>query len=137
VSEAPARKTYTHRVRVGYVDTDLAGVVHHSTYLRYLEAARVEFLRHHGVDFRLLEQEGHLAMPVVEVELRYKLPAHFDDQLGLETWVGRLTRARLRFDTHIWCEGKLLTEAQIMLCCIDMATGRPRVLPDMIHSACV
>ena len=51
------RDAHHHRVRVQYVDTDQAGVVHHAAYLRYLEAARIELLRARGIDYRQFEIE--------------------------------------------------------------------------------
>ena len=37
-------------VRVYYQDTDAAGVVFHSTYLNFMERARVEWLRNQGFE---------------------------------------------------------------------------------------
>jgi acyl-CoA thioester hydrolase len=119
----------TWRVRVGYVDTDQAHVVHHSTYLRYLEAARVEYLREHGLDYRSFELDQRLALPVVEVRLRYKLPARFDDLLELKTWVAAVNRAKLRFDTLIFRGDELLNHAEISLCCIDVVAQRICSMP--------
>ncbi|MBK8171974.1 MAG: acyl-CoA thioesterase [Sandaracinaceae bacterium] len=130
------KKTTRYRVRVGYVDTDQAGVVHHSTYLRYLEAARVEYLRTHGIDYKKFEIEGRSALPVVEVAMRYKLPARFDEELEIETWVGVVTRARLRFDCRVWRGTELLTESEITLACVRMPEGALQSMPPEILRAC-
>ena len=42
---------YLHHVRTGYGDTDQSGVIHHAVYLRWLEDARVGWLRERGADF--------------------------------------------------------------------------------------
>lgn len=107
-----------HAIRVGYVDTDRAQVVHHGTYLRYLEAGRVEYLRQRNLDYRRLEQEAHYALPVVEARVRYRLPALFDDQLVVKTWIADANRAKIRFDSHILRGDELLTTAEITLCAI-------------------
>jgi acyl-CoA thioester hydrolase len=108
-----------HTIRVGYVDTDRAQVVHHGTYLRYLEAGRVEYLRQRNVDYKRFEQELHYALPVVEARVRYRLPALFDDLIVVKTWIAEVTRAKIRFDSHILRGGdELLTTAEITLCCI-------------------
>ena len=42
-------KTFFFPVRVYYEDTDFSGVVYHSSYLRFMERGRSEFLRASGV----------------------------------------------------------------------------------------
>ena len=99
-------------VRVGYVDTDRAQVVHHSTYLRYLEMARVEYLRQRDCDYRTLEFDRGLGLAVVEATLRYRAAAGFDDELELKTWIAVANRAKLRFDSVIMRGDELLTTAR-------------------------
>ena len=48
LAPVPGVTITTHRLRVAYADTDQGGVVHHGTYLRYLECARVEHMRERG-----------------------------------------------------------------------------------------
>jgi acyl-CoA thioester hydrolase len=129
--------TYRHRhgVRVGYVDTDRGNVVHHSTYLRYLEAARVEWLRARGVVYKALELDEAYGLPVVEANVKYRRPAHFDDELVIETWAGKLTRATLRFDYAIWRDGEKLADAEIVLACVKIPSGMPRSIPETIKNA--
>jgi len=122
----------TSQVRVGYVDTDKAQVVHHATYLRYLEMARVEYLRERGCDYRKLEQEAGLGLPVVDVSIRYRSSARFDDLLVLKTWIAQGTRAKLRFDSIILRGTEVLTTAQITLCCVKMAEQQLCSMPDSL-----
>lgn len=109
---------FRHPVRVQYVDTDQAGVVHHAAYLRFLEAARVELLRARGVDYRRFEIEAGKGLPVTEVRLRYKKPARFDDALSVEIWVPIVNRAKIRFDSRIWRGDELVSEAEITCACV-------------------
>lgn len=129
-------RAITHRVRVGYGDTDQAGIVHHSVYLRWAEAARVEYLRHYGLDYRRFELDQRLALPVVDAHLRYRSPARFDDQIELVTWVGELSRAKVRFDCRVECEGRHLTDIEITLCCIKLPEAKIVSMPEMMWRAC-
>lgn len=133
----PGRPAYTLRVRVAYVDTDAAGVVHHARYLRYLEQARVELKRAVGHDYRAFEQERGLALPVVEVRLRYRAPARFDDVLDVTTWCTHGTRARLVFGSHIVraADGALLQDGEITLACVDLRAMSLRTMPDDLRAA--
>lgn len=119
-------------VRVGYIDTDRGQVVHHATYLRYLELSRVEYLRERGVDYKQFEQEQGLAMPVIEARVRYRAPAHFDDLLTVKTWIAEVNRAKCRFDSGIFRGHELLTTAEITLCCIRATEQRLISMPSAI-----
>jgi len=117
------------KVRVGYVDTDRAQVMHHSTYLRYLEAARVEYLRDREYDFRAMELEQGLSLAVVEANVRYKAGARFDDMIELRTWIAVANRAKLRFDTVIVRGEEVLTTAEIIVCCIKIPEAKLVSMP--------
>jgi acyl-CoA thioester hydrolase len=121
-----------YRTRVAYIDTDMGNVVHHSRYLRYLECARVEHMRDRGIDYRDFEVNRRLALPVVDVSIRYRLPARFDDELMIETHIGLLSRAKIRFDSVIRCGDALITEAQITLCCVRMPETKLVSMPKEI-----
>lgn len=122
----------TYRLRVGYIDTDRAQVMHHAAYLRYLEFARVEYLRERGVDYRRFELEGQLQLPVAAVQVRYHRPALYDDALEIKTWIGVVNRAKLRFDSLFYREGELLTSAEITLACVRTSEGRICSMPEFV-----
>lgn len=128
----------TYRARVGYIDTDQAGVVHHTTYLRWLEQARIELLREGGLEYKAWEAGTRLGLPVVEAHVRYLQPARFDDVVLCETWIGAASRAAIRFDSRVTVEGNptVIHEAQIRLACVHL-DGGPRRMPDEVLRACL
>jgi acyl-CoA thioester hydrolase len=114
------------RVRVRFYETDLMGIVHHGSYPAYLEVARVEWLRRRGVAYGGWTSRGmHLA--VVELVLRYRSPARFDDELDVEAVLGLVRAASMRFDYRIVraSDGVLVAEGSTLLACVD-AAGAPR-----------
>ena len=68
------------------------GIAHHSTYVVWMEAGRVEWLRERGLSYRELEDEG-VSLAVSGLELGYRTAARFDDEIEVET---RLVEARSR-----------------------------------------
>jgi len=128
--------------RVGVAETDMMGIVHHKNYVAYFEKGRLEYMRRRGVPYKDVVGRG-IHMPVVELNIRYKKPAHFDDVLSVETRLGALTRVTVRFDYTIrrpplaptvsGAEPELLLEGQILLACVD-EKHRPRALPEDIVS---
>lgn len=136
MSDTETKDSHRHRVRVGYGDTDQGGIVHHAVYLRWLEEGRIEFLRARGIDYRAVELDERLGLPVVEASLRYRKPARFDEVLEVETRVGRLSRATIRFDYVLWRGEERLLDAQITLACIRLDEHRLCSIPPGIAEAC-
>lgn len=84
------------KIRVIYGDTDQMRVVYHGNYLRYMERARVEFMRQHGVVYAQLESEG-IGLPVVDLALSYRVPARYDDEITVFVGLSRVSWARVHF----------------------------------------
>ncbi len=68
--------------RVRYSETDKMGIAHHSSYVLWLEMGRVEWLRSKGLSYRELD-DGGVSLPVSSLNVNYKVPADFDDELDL------------------------------------------------------
>jgi acyl-CoA thioester hydrolase len=122
------------RVRVRFCETDLMGIVHHGSYVTYLEVARVEWLRRRGVTYASWAQAGlHLA--VVELTLRYRAPARFDDEIDVETVLGERRAATARFDYRLLraVDGVLLAEASTRLACVDDEGSLKRLHGEMVE----
>ena len=102
------------RVRVRYAETDQMGVVYHANYLIWFEIGRVELMRQHGLDYKLMESEDGCGIAVVEVTARYRAPARYDDELTIETTLLKLRGPIVRFgykivraeDGMLLCEGE-------------------------------
>lgn len=91
-----AGRAFETRVRVAYADTDQMGTAYHANALVWFERGRTEAMRELGLPYAVLEARGVL-LPVVEAGARFVRPARYDDLLAVETIVGALGRARLRF----------------------------------------
>src|SRR4051812_37657275 len=87
-------RTHQTTLRVRYDECDPMGFVHHSVYLKYMEIGRTELLRAAGGCYRDMEAAGHLVV-VLRVDIRYRKPAKYDDQLVIETNVAKVTAAKI------------------------------------------
>ncbi|MFO7977155.1 MAG: thioesterase family protein [Bacteroidales bacterium] len=72
------------RFPVMYADTDQMGIMHHSNYLKYFEAARHALLKSLNVFYSEVENSG-IIMPVIKAVLDYKRPAYFEQEIIVET----------------------------------------------------
>ncbi|MEO8286900.1 MAG: thioesterase family protein [Chloroflexota bacterium] len=106
------RPEVSHTFRVRYAETDAMGIVHHSSYVVWMEMGRTEFMRSFGFTYRELELMG-VVMPVLEINVRYKQASYYDDELCITTWVEELSRVRVKLAYKIErvSDNVLLTEA--------------------------
>lgn len=128
---------YTHEtaLRVRYGETDQMGFAYHGDYASWFEVARVEALRHLGLPYRRLEEEG-VQLPVFEMHARFHAPARYDDALTIRTTVRELPGVRFTFHYQVLGpEDALLTEASTTLVFMDRATRRPRRAPQELLDA--
>lgn len=116
-------------LRVYYEDTDLAGIVYYANYLKFVERARTEFARSHGIDQASLRRERGIVFAVRRVEADFLSPAAFDDQLVVETAPQSVGPARILLRQTVFRAGDRLFEALVTLVALS-ASGRPTRLPE-------
>lgn len=115
------------QVRVRYAETDRMGLLHHANYLVYFEQARTELLRQGGRTYKDLEDEGFFLV-VAKREVKYKLPAHYDDVLTIRTTVTKTSPIRIEHKYEVLRDGKLLAEGFSTLACVGR-DGKLREMP--------
>ena len=133
VSEHPFPFAIRQRVRFG--ETDMQGVVYYANYLLFAEIGRVAFLRHIGLDYRVLLDRG-LDFTLGEATVRYHAPLRFDDEYDIRVRVGEVRRVSWTFDYAIDRADGLhcasVTTVQVML---DRGAFRSKRIPDDLRSA--
>ncbi len=126
---------FTWPVRVYYEDTDTAGVVYYANYLRFMERARTEWLRHLGLEQDRIREEQGVVFAVRRAEVDYLLPARFNEQLRVSAHVAQRKRASLTFEQEIRLDdgpGQLLCRGVIKVACLDADTFRPAPIPKIV-----
>ena len=128
--------TFSTTVRVRFADTDAQGIAHNSAYVVWFEVARVEYLRTYAGGYQSLRDEGIEAL-VLESNIRYLVPAKFDDVLHVHTRCRDIRGARFRYEYEIEREtdGTLLAEGWTAHACVDAATFRPTRIPAWLVEA--
>lgn len=95
---------YETKIRVRYADTDKMQFVYNGKYLEYFEVGRTELLRGYGLAYSEVEKMGY-QLPLIEANVKYKKPAHYDDLLKVTATVKDIYSARLRIDYTIERDG--------------------------------
>jgi acyl-CoA thioester hydrolase len=121
-------------VRVRFAETDAQGVVHHANYLVWFEVARVAYLEAFAGGYPSLRARGIEAF-VAEANVRYGVPARFDDRLRVHARCVDVRGARFRFEYAIERADERIADGWTRHACVDAATHRPTRVPDWLVEA--
>lgn len=105
-------------VRVRYCECDPMNVAHHSSYAVWMEIARTDMLRRDGKSYAQLETEGTYFV-VARMNIRYRKPAKYDDDLTVRCWVSMCSGAKLDHAYEIKRGNDLIATAQTTLVCVN------------------
>lgn len=97
---AKQEKWFETTLRVRYSETDQMHVVYHANYLSWFEVGRTELIRELGFPYRRFEDLGYL-LPLNEANLKFKAPAHYDEEILIRTKITLCTGIRLIFAYEI------------------------------------
>jgi acyl-CoA thioester hydrolase len=122
-------------VRVYFEDTDFSGFVYHTSYLRWCERGRSDFLRLLGVRHSDLMSTGEAGVPaafvVRRLEIDYLRPARIDEVLEIVTECADAGRAHLLLTQDIRRGEALLCRVNVKVVLVSLA-GKPQRLPATI-----
>jgi acyl-CoA thioester hydrolase len=126
------KNTHNTLVRVRYGETDQMGYVYYGNYASYFEIGRVELLRSIGVSYKQLEDSG-IMLPVSDMEIKYKKPAFYDDELTVKTSILETRGPRIVFIYKITKNDQIIIEGKTTLVFVSKENMRPIKPPKYIE----
>ena len=120
-------------IRPRYGEVDSMGVVYHAHYLVYFDVGRCEYMRSLGRAYADVEAGGN-RLAVVDAQVSYRQPAHYDDDLRVAVWLTEVRGASIRFEYELrGPDGTVLATGSTRLACLDLS-NRPTRLPADVHA---
>ncbi len=117
------------KIRVRYGETDRMGYLYYGHYSEYFEVARTDMIRSLGVSYREMEDQG-IILPVVSLNIEYKQPALYDEEVMIRSCLKSLPELRLDIDYEAYNEqNQLLCRGNTVLVFADAKTRKPRRAP--------
>lgn len=86
--------------RVRYAETDQMRIVHHTSYVVWLEEGRSHWMRAHGSSFAQFEKEGFM-LAVSDLQVRYHQAARYDQPVTVRCWVETVRSRQIQFSYEI------------------------------------
>ena len=125
----PELFVYSFPVRVYFENTDAGGVVYHSEYLKFLERARTEWLRHLGFDHQALARDHRVVFVVTSAAIEFSRPARLDDTVAVSVRLESLGKVRCVFAQEIRRDDEVLVSARITVACVTGEAFKPVEIP--------
>lgn len=85
-----------YRFRVSYGEVDSFKVAYYGQYPHWFERARGQFIRESGMSYAEVERRG-IFLPVRHMEIRYLIPARYDEDLEVRAAINDWGRASVTF----------------------------------------
>lgn len=123
---------FIYPMRIHIEDTDFAGVVYHSNYLKFMERARSEWADELGIGLEW-QRQHQIYFPVHSANILFVKPARLHERVEVVTSLKLLRRASMVFDQYLRLAAspdKILCKAEIKIACVDYDI-RPRHIPPL------
>ena len=136
----PELFVYSFPVRVYFENTDAGGVVYHAEYLKFLERARTEWLRHLGFDHQALAREHKAVFVVSSLAIDFLKPARLDDMVAVSVLLESLGKVRCVFVQEVRREAEVLVRAKVSVACLTVGSFKPLEIPEPLKrkmEACI
>ncbi len=123
----PVAETTFH---VRYAETDRMGIVHHASYIIWLEVGRSHYMRTQGKSYTYFEQE-EVSLAVAELSVRYGQAARYDQRVTVRCWIEEVKSRQISFSYEvIEAEtGTILANAYSRHICVD-CRGQVTKIPE-------
>jgi len=129
----PELFVYSFPVRVYFENTDAGGVVYHSEYLKFLERARTEWLRHLGFDHQALARDHRVVFIVSSISVDFAKPARLDELLAVSVRLESLGKVRCVFSQEIRRDDEVLVRAKVTVASVAGESFKPAEIPEPLR----
>ncbi len=130
IQDREAIVSHEFKMRTWYVETDQMGIIHHSNYIRYFEAARCDFMRSLGLSYAEVEARG-IMMPILDVASHYISPLYFDEEITIKVSLYEEPKVRIEFHYEVInSKGKVANIGTTTLGFMHSDSRRPTRVPE-------
>jgi acyl-CoA thioester hydrolase len=124
---------FAHELRVRYGECDPQGIVFNANYLLYFDVAFTELWREAIGPWQLMVERGVDAV-VAEANVRFRMPARYDDVIRLEARLSRLGATSITTEIDVIRDGVLLVEGSLRHVFVDVGNWDRTQMPDWIRA---
>lgn len=110
--------SFEHRLRTRYSETGQDGIIHHSSYVVYLEEARLEFFKTLGCDVNELEKK-RIFCPVTDLSIKYLKPLFSLEDIQIQVALAEVSKVRFGLNYRLFRNGTCTAKATSVHCFVN------------------
>ena len=109
--------------RVQFYETDAAGIVHFSTYFRYLEEAEHALWRDAGLSIAM--RGSLIGWPRVSASFEYFRPLRFEDEFEAHIRIVEIAEKRIRYNCSLTRGVDRIATGTMTIVCVEKKPDQP------------
>ena len=125
------KKSFNHKIKVYYEDTDAGGVVYYANYLKFLERARSEALSDVGLSNLKIKKNYGALIVVKSCNVDFIKSAHLEDNLRINSFVTSFTKTSFIMSQSIYRNKDIIVKSKVHLVFIN-EKSKPIKIPENI-----
>jgi len=125
------KKSFNHKIKVYYEDTDAGGVVYYANYLKFLERARSEALSEVGLSNLKIKKDYGALIVVKSCSIEFNKSAHLEDKLKINSFVTSFTKTSFTMSQSIYRDKDMIVKSKVHLVFIN-EKSKPIKIPENI-----
>ncbi len=125
------KKSFNHKIKVYYEDTDAGGVVYYANYLKFLERARSEALLEVGLSNLKIKKDYGALIVVKSCNIDFNKSAYLEDKLRINSFVTSFTKTSFTMSQSIYRNKDIIVKSKVHLVFIN-EKSKPIKIPENI-----
>ena len=128
---------YKKQRRVEFSETDMAGIIHYSSYFQYMEEAEHEFFRTLGLSIVLEDSGTSYGFPRIATRCEFSRPLRFEDVVDVQLRISRIGRGSITYQYLFSLVDEEVARGEVTVACVTRdAEGKMRSseLPESLSS---
>ena len=127
--------TYSTTRRVGFAETDMAGIMHFSNFYRWMETVEHEFFRSLGLSIHMRIDDQDVGWPRLETSCKFKRPLKFEEEATVRLSIEEISAKTITYSFKIEKEenGQQLhiARGKMTTVCVtfESGTGKLKAIP--------
>ena len=124
-------KSFNHKIKVYYEDTDAGGVVYYANYLKFLERARSEALSEVGLSNLKIKKDYGALIVVKSCNIDFNKSARLEDKLKINSVVTSFSKTSFTMSQSIYRKKDNIVKSKVHLVFVN-EKGKPIKIPENI-----
>ena len=125
------KKSFNHKIKVYYEDTDAGGVVYYANYLKFLERARSEALSEVGLSNLKIKKDYGALIVVKSCNIDFNKSARLEDKLKINSNIISFSKTSFTMSQSIYRNKDIIVNSKVHLVFVN-EKSKPIKIPTNI-----